>query len=158
MLLFIILMIICNSFVVSLYNFKGYAYAHKENPKNITVQSEWELNGASFKTPTVIKYEDGSSYTKVKSWGFPALAEKPEKKKKKISSKSKPIELFKLHLVESLKEKPFLPKDLNFKNVIRDYLKKIGDHVKGSIDRHWKKTVDFYKNVLIVLTVRINLF
>ncbi|CAB5380776.1 unnamed protein product [Rhizophagus irregularis] len=68
--------------------FSGYAYAHKENPKNITVQSEWETTGASFKTPTVIK----------------------------------------------------------------DYLKKLGDHIKESLERHWRN-VDFYKHVLIVLTV-----
>ncbi|RGB33504.1 hypothetical protein C1646_704289, partial [Rhizophagus diaphanus] len=130
--------------------FSGYAYAHKENPKNITVQSEWETTGASFKTPTVIKYED-DSYTKISSWGFPALAEKPVKKKKTKTS-SKPIELFKLHLVKSLVKKPFLPKDLNYKNVIRDYLKKLSDHIKESLDRHWRN-LDFYKHVLIVLTV-----
>ncbi|GES97267.1 hypothetical protein GLOIN_2v1881619 [Rhizophagus clarus] len=131
--------------------FSGYAYAHKETPKNITVQSEWDKAAGFFKTPTVIMYEN-DSYDKVKSWGFPALAEKPGKKNK-LKQSSKPIELFKLHLVKSLKEKPFLPKDLNYKNVIRDYMRKLGDHVKESIDRHWKNTVDFYKNVLIVLTV-----
>ncbi|GBC02581.1 hypothetical protein RclHR1_00470011 [Rhizophagus clarus] len=127
----------------------GYAFAHKEIPQNIIVQSDWGVIN-SFKVPTVIQYED-DSYTKVKSWGFPALAEKPTSQNKAKNS-SKPIELFKLHLVESLKEKPFLPKGLNFKDVIRDFMKELGDHIEESLNRHWK-SIDFYKNVLIVLTV-----
>ena len=66
--------------------------------------------------------------------------------------------MFKLHLLESSKEdeKPFLPDGLDYRNVITDYLKQLGDHIKEDLYRHWK--VDFYKNVLIVLTVRNNFF
>ena len=139
-----------------MYKFKGYAYAHKESPKCITVPSDWNGGIHSFKTPlTVIKYKD-SSYEKVESWGFPALTEKPNKKKKKNSSSSTstPIaELFKLHLLKEY-EKPFLPKRLGFKKAITDYLRELGEHLKETLKSHWE-LLDFYKNVLIVFTVRI---
>jgi hypothetical protein len=102
-----------------------------------------------YKTPTVIKYDE--NYSTVKSWGFPALAEKPSNKKKN-SDKSKPIELFKLHLIKELNDKPFLPEGLDFKKVITDYLKKLAEMVKNSCISHWI-SLDFYRQVSIILTV-----
>ncbi|GES97263.1 hypothetical protein GLOIN_2v1783295 [Rhizophagus clarus] len=145
-------------------NFSGYAYAHKSNPEEIIVRSDWENFGARFKTPTIIKYKD-DSYTTIKSWGYPALIEKPKKKKKSSSAEPngtdsdikrtfKPIELFKLHLLESLKEKekPFLPDGLDFKNIVKDFMKELSDDIREILIRHWQN-LDFYNNVLVVLTV-----
>ena len=133
---------------------KGYAYAHVSTPTDIIVQNNWQGSMSSFKTPTVIKYKD-ETYTTVDSWGYPAWVEKP--RRKPSSTPSKPIvELFKLHLLgESLEEKdrPFLPDGLDFRNVIRDYLKKLCESLKESLETTWLN-LDFYKKVLIVLTVR----
>ncbi|RIA82050.1 hypothetical protein C1645_744051 [Glomus cerebriforme] len=130
--------------------YSGYAYAHKSNPRDIIVQDNWdELEGGHYKTPTVIKYDE--SYTIVKSWGFPALAEKPSNKKKS-SHLSKPIELFKLHLLKDLSNgKPFLPEGLDFKQVITDYLKNLCEMIKSDAS-HWQY-LDFYNQVLIILTI-----
>ncbi|CAB5381308.1 unnamed protein product [Rhizophagus irregularis] len=131
--------------------YSGYACAHKSNPEDIIVQEDWNELEPHYKTPTVIKYED-ESYTIVKSWGFPALAEKPSNKKK-ISDPSKPIELFKLHLIKELSnEKPFLPEGLDFKKVITDYLKKLVEMIKNSCARNWQN-LDFYRQVLVILTI-----
>ncbi|PKC65699.1 hypothetical protein RhiirA1_536136 [Rhizophagus irregularis] len=144
-------------------NFSGYAYAHKSLPEEIIFRNDWEKFGGRFKTPTVIEYKD-DSYTTIKSWGYLALIEKPKKKKKSSSSESdgssdtkrtfKPIELFKLHSLESLKEKekPFLPDGLDFKNIVKDFMKELGDDIKENLIRHWQN-LDFHNNVLIVLTV-----
>ncbi|RIA78874.1 hypothetical protein C1645_882964 [Glomus cerebriforme] len=136
--------------------FSGYAYAHKENPKEIIVKDDWKPYIGRFKTPTVIKYED-DKYTTVKSWGFPALAKKPKKKKKLKDSpvsSSKPIELFKLHFLESLEgEKPFLPDGLDYRKVVTDFMRELSKDLKNSLNRNWNSRLDFYSNVKIVLTV-----
>lgn len=64
--------------------------------------------------------------------------------------------MFKLHSLESLKEKekPFLPDGLDFKNIVKDFMKELGDDIKENLTRHWQN-LDFHNNVLIVLTVRI---
>ncbi len=124
----------------------------------ITVQNNWKEYEGRLKTPTVIKYKD-ETYTSVESWGFPALAEKPKKKRLMSSfpssktSSSKPIELFKLHLLDSLEEKPFLPSGLDFRKVIKDYMKKLCETIIESLDNHWLN-LDLHSNILIVLTVR----
>jgi hypothetical protein len=124
---------------------KGFAFAHKENPNNIIAQDYWKKHEGWFKTPTVIKYDD--SYETVLSWGISALAEKPRRRSFQVSSK--PIELFKLHLLD---EKPFLPDELDYRKVIKDYLENLGKDVKKRIENHWME-LDFYKQVTIVLTV-----
>ncbi|CAB5126864.1 unnamed protein product [Rhizophagus irregularis] len=122
----------------------GYAYANKSNPGEITVENKWD-GFKSYKTPTIIKYDE--SYSSIISWGFSALPEKP--KKRRNVNQSKPIELFKLFL---FKEKSFLPDNLNYKKVISDYLNKLSEMIKGRVSTHWP-SLDFYNQVLIVLTV-----
>ncbi|CAB5381347.1 unnamed protein product [Rhizophagus irregularis] len=126
--------------------FSGYAYAHKSNPKEITVESKWG-GTLDFKTPTIIKYED-ESYSTIKSWGFDAFPEKPSKRRKNVD-KSRPVELFKLFL---LNEKPPFPDTLDYRKVISDYLRKLGEMIKEKVDVHWHG-LDFYNKVLIVLMI-----
>ncbi|GES97262.1 hypothetical protein GLOIN_2v1783294 [Rhizophagus clarus] len=138
--------------------YSGYAYAHKSKPDEIIVQDGWKDYESHFKTPTVVKYND--NYSDVKLWGYSALAEKPKQKKRLFSSSkipkssSTPIELFKLHLLKSIKEseKPILPRKLNYKIVIRDFMKKLGNDVKESLKKRWLN-LDFERNVLYILTV-----
>ncbi|CAB5380780.1 unnamed protein product [Rhizophagus irregularis] len=139
--------------------YSGYAYAHKEEPDEIIVQDSWKEYEARFKTPTVIKYND--NYSVIKLWGYPALTERSKIKKARLFSSSKlpkstsiPIELFKLHLLKSIKEseKPILPRKLNYKNVIRDFMKQLGDDVKTNLKKAWQN-LDLEKNVLYILTV-----
>ncbi|CAG8550558.1 13090_t:CDS:2 [Acaulospora morrowiae] len=133
--------------------YSGFAYAHKSNPGEIIVQDYWKDFSGYFKTPTVIKYDD--SYTMVESWGLPALAKKPISRRQPLQPSSKPIELFKLHLLgRSLrdKDKPTLPDGLDYKRVIKDYLEKLRFDVEKNVKNHWS-TLDFYKQVAIVMTV-----
>ncbi|GES97236.1 hypothetical protein GLOIN_2v1678685 [Rhizophagus clarus] len=126
--------------------FSGYAYAHKSNPKEITVEKNWG-SSLDFKTPTIIKYED-ESYSTIKSWGFDALPERPSRRRRNVD-KSRPVELFKLFL---LGEKPFFPDKLDYRKVISDYLKELGEMIKKKVDGHWQN-LDFYSKVLIVLMI-----
>jgi hypothetical protein len=60
----------------------------------------------------------------------------------------KPIDLFKLYLLkEPLMDLP----ELDYKKVIIDYLKKLGEKIKVNVNGTWE--VDFNSQVLIVLTV-----
>ncbi|CAB4375358.1 actin-like ATPase domain-containing protein [Rhizophagus irregularis] len=126
--------------------FSGYAYAHKSNPKEITVESKWG-GTLDFKTPTIIKYED-ESYSTINSWGFDAFPEKPSRRRKNVD-KSRPVELFKLFL---LNEKPPFPDTLDYRKAISDYLRKLGEMIKEKVDVHWHG-LDFYNKVLIVLMI-----
>ena len=64
---------------------------------------------------------------------------------------AKPIDLFKLFLLkEPSMELPEMP--IDYKIVIKDYLKQLGEMIKGKINNHWQ-SLDFYSQVLIVLTV-----
>jgi len=51
------------------------------------------------------------------------------------------------------KDRPFLPNGLDFRNVIRDYLKKLCESLKENLETTWPN-LDFYEKILIVLTVR----
>ncbi len=104
------------------------------------------------KTPTVIKYKD-ESYTTIDSWGYPALIERPKRRTTSSTSSKLIIELFKLHLLLEEMDRPFLPNGLDFRNVIRDYLKKLYESIKESLNI-WSH-LDLHKNILIVLPVRI---
>jgi hypothetical protein len=88
------------------------------------------------------------------SWGYPALAEKPNRRKK--TSDIKPVERFKLHLGD-MENKPYLPEGLDFKTAITDYLREMGEVIKETVNTSWKN-VDFFKNVLIIMTVYIFIF
>jgi hypothetical protein len=81
------------------------------------------------------------------------LAEKPNKDS--LQASSKPVELFKLHLLENElgDERPFLPDGLDYKKVIKDYLENLGMDIKKIIETHWSGSVDFHDQVKIVLTV-----
>ncbi|RIA83021.1 hypothetical protein C1645_880737 [Glomus cerebriforme] len=114
----------------------GFAYAHKKIP-NIIVHSEWQEYYGRFKIPTILLYDD--EYKNVQSWGFSALKENIYKK---------PVELFKSHLGK-VSKKSSLPNGLNYKKAITDYLHEIGKVVKQTMN----DSIDFYNQVLIVLTV-----
>ncbi len=108
---------------------------------------------SAFKTPTIIGYKD-ETCTSIESWGY-HLMEKP--RRKIVPSPPKPIiELFKLYLLRELEEKhrPILPNGLDFRNVIRDYLKKLCEDLEDILKTTWIY-LDLFKNTLIVLTVRI---
>ncbi|EXX59371.1 hypothetical protein RirG_189710 [Rhizophagus irregularis DAOM 197198w] len=117
----------------------GFAYAHKRI-KTIIVHSEWQEYYGLYKIPTILLYDD--KYEKVQSWGFNAL-------KENIDNNKKPIELFKLYL-SRMKNKPFLPNGFDYKKAIIDYLHEMGEIIKHVIINDW---IDFYNQVLIVLTV-----
>ena len=107
----------------NILNRLGFSLTHKSNPDDITTQNYWKKREYWFKTPTVIKYDE--SFENVISWGLSALAEKP--KKDSFQASSKPVELFKLHLLGSElgDDRPFLPDKLDYKKVIKDYLKEL---------------------------------
>ncbi|CAG8593942.1 12166_t:CDS:2 [Funneliformis caledonium] len=129
--------------------FSGFAYAHKSNPKEIIAHDDWQDFTGRFKTPTVIKYDESFN---LKYWGFPALAERPSRKR--TSCKVKPVERFKLHLgkMENNKSPPQLPKGLDFKKAITDYLREMGKVLKETLKIRWSK-LEFYSQVLIVMTI-----
>jgi hypothetical protein len=53
------------------------------------------------------------------------------------------------------KNKPPLPKGLNYETAIADYLREMGKLMKDAIKTRWQN-IDFFKQVLIIMTV--NLF
>ncbi|PKC13941.1 actin-like ATPase domain-containing protein [Rhizophagus irregularis] len=124
--------------------YSGFACAHKNSPKEIYVQ---DFEG-SFKTPTVLKYDN--DFYKVISWGIPALAERTNRRKNNADD-SKPVELFKLHL-GNIKENPYLPGGLDYKKAITDYLHEIGEMMKAYLKKTYK-SLDFFDQVLVILTV-----
>lgn len=66
-------------------------------------------------------------YQEVVEWGYPALAKRPQRKGRNKNVAYRPVELFKLHLGEMPdSEKPPLPKLLDYKKAITDYLKVMG--------------------------------
>ncbi|CAG8668257.1 16080_t:CDS:2 [Gigaspora rosea] len=89
----------------------------------------------------VIKYTD-NNYDTVKLWGYPALAQRP-RKRKDGDIDSRPIEHFKLHLGDLPENlKPALP--ISETRVITDYF--------HTVERAWP-SVDFLNQVLLVITV-----
>src|SRR3954471_8083716 len=132
---------------IYIFYFKGFAYAHKNNQREIYSHSDWQEYNGRFKTPTALMYDGG--YRNVLSWGFPVLAERPSRERI-TSDKKKPVELFKLHLSNS-QNKPTLPNGLGYRKVIADYLREMGKVIRQTITGHWK--VDFDTQVLIILPV-----
>jgi hypothetical protein len=101
------------------------------------------------KVPTILLYDD--KYKNVQSWGFKALDEFQSRKVERThgngKSEGKLVELYEI-LLGKMENEPPLPCE----KAITDYLHKLGKAVKEEIFRHWE-SIDFYKNVLIVLTV-----
>ncbi|CAB4459731.1 unnamed protein product [Rhizophagus irregularis] len=140
--------------------FSGFAYAYKSTPSKIFIHKKWQNYIGYFKTPTVLKYNGSFN---AMDWGYSALAEQPEKqnnKKKKKNKKKQSItthiaERFKLHLCKMEnkdKDKIYLPKGLNFKTAITDYLRKMGEVMKETLNDSGTE-VDFFKQVLLIMTV-----
>ncbi|CAB4434630.1 unnamed protein product [Rhizophagus irregularis] len=126
--------------------YSGFAYTHtKSKDKEIFTHTDWQEYAGRFKTPSVLLYDD--DLKSVQSWGFSALAKRP--KRKKVIDK-KPVELFKLHLGK-MTNKPSLPKGLDHKRAITDYLHEFGKVVKNKIDDCWK--VNFFTQVLLIFTI-----
>ncbi|CAB5390996.1 unnamed protein product [Rhizophagus irregularis] len=125
--------------------YSGFAYTHiKNKEKEIFTHTDWQDYAGRFKTPTVLLYDDGLK--SVQSWGFSALPKRPKRKKEKAI----PVELFKLHL-GNMTNKPSLPKGLDYKRAITDYLHEFGKIVKDKINDCWK--VDFFTQVLLIFTI-----
>ncbi|CAG8599253.1 6356_t:CDS:2, partial [Scutellospora calospora] len=126
----------------------GFAYANKSNPEVITNDTWPEIAGV-LKTNTVLKYDQ--TLKTVEAWGLPALAQRPSRRAERNST-SKPVELFKLHLGSMPdKEKPSLPKGLDFKKAITDYLRELG-LIKETVETRWPN-VNFMEQVLLIMTV-----
>ncbi|CAB5381573.1 unnamed protein product [Rhizophagus irregularis] len=131
--------------------YSGFAYVHKENPDNIETNHTWPGREGVFKTPTALLYNE--TYTQVKSWGDLALEEEPEYMVDDSEERSRPIELFKLH-ISDLKDnqKPWLPSQLNYKKAIEDYLTQMQILIKSTLERRWP-AIRFPQQVGFVLTI-----
>src|SRR5437016_5636650 len=111
------------------------------NPDEITAHNDWNLYSGHYKTPTVLKYDDKLNLL---SWGSPALAERPNRKKNK-SVGTNPAEKFKLHLGK-MENKPPLPRGLNYKTAISHYLKEMGNLIRVTLRTRWPD-LDFFQQV-----------
>ncbi|CAB5192632.1 unnamed protein product [Rhizophagus irregularis] len=129
--------------------YSGFSYCHVADSENITTNDQWPENFGNLKTNTVLQYD--YEYDRVESWGLPALAKRPSRRKNE--NRKRPVELFKLHL-SNLSEnlKPHLPNELDYKKAITDYLHEIGKFIKETIELRFQG-IDFHKHVLLVLTV-----
>ena len=79
------------------------------------------------KNNTVLQYD--SSYKNVTAWGYKAMAQEPSKRRHMSEREyiPKPVEYFKLLLEPSFKrsDKIRIPKNLDYRKAIADYLKEI---------------------------------
>ncbi|PKY37992.1 hypothetical protein RhiirA4_500118 [Rhizophagus irregularis] len=124
--------------------YSGFSYCHVADSENITTNDQWPENFGNLKTNTVLQYD--SEYDKVESWGLPALAKRPNRRKNE--NRKRPVELFKLHLGNlSDHLKPKLP--IDYKKAISDYLGEIGKRIKETITTSWPNCGD----ILLVLTI-----
>ncbi|CAG8565337.1 3344_t:CDS:2 [Gigaspora margarita] len=124
--------------------FSGFAYAHKRSlVPEIELNTRWPGPGKERKkTNTVLLYDN--SCKEVLKWGEQALIYGQKKNKKSIKESGSPqnphvIERFKLHLDDKLSTygKPRLPQNLNYKRAIIDYLKKMKEVIKNTLDKRW---------------------
>ncbi|CAB5390954.1 unnamed protein product [Rhizophagus irregularis] len=136
--------------------FSGFAHAYKSNPSKIIVHKNWQNSIGYLKTPTILKYDESSN---VMAWGYSALAEpeksskkKKKKNKKKQHTKTKLAERFKLHMCKMGDKEIYLPKGLKCKTAITDYLREMGKVMKDTL-KNSVPNLDFYKQVLIIMTV-----
>ncbi|CAG8467941.1 10339_t:CDS:2 [Ambispora leptoticha] len=111
----------------------GFAYSHTET-HDITVHKTFPGHTAP-KTNTVLKYDNN---WKVIHWGNQALVKTQSRRKKANLSNSHPVELFKLHLLDIDEgNKPYLPKELDYKTVITDFLTKMQQLVFETLLLRW---------------------
>ncbi|GBC08153.1 hypothetical protein RclHR1_07930010 [Rhizophagus clarus] len=131
--------------------YSGFAFVHKENPENIETNHTWPGREGVFKTPTALLYNE--TYTEVKSWGDLALEEEPDYMLDDSEERSRPVELFKLH-ISDLKnnQKPWLPTQLGYKKAIEDYLSQMQKLIKSTIERRWP-TIRFPQQIGLILTI-----
>ncbi|KAF0562331.1 hsp70 family protein [Gigaspora margarita] len=124
--------------------FSGFAYAHKRSlVPEIELNTRWPGPGKEReKTNTVLLYDN--SCKEVLKWGEQALIYGQKKNKKSIKESGSPqnphvIERFKLHLDDKLSTdgKPRLAQNLNYKRAIIDYLKKMKEVIKNTLDKRW---------------------
>jgi hypothetical protein len=103
------------------------------------------------KIPTTLEYNE--TYTQVVIWGDLALYEKLDDTVDDLNKRSRPIELFKLHL-SNLREdqKPWLPPQLNYRKAIVDYLTQMQIWIKSTLERRWP-TISFPQQVGLILTI-----
>ncbi|CAB5192636.1 hypothetical protein RhiirA5_506095 [Rhizophagus irregularis] len=129
--------------------YSGFSYCHISSPESMVTNVEWLSDPGKLKTNTVLKYDN--SYINVESWGYSALVKRPSRRMQN-RNKTKPVELFKLHLGNLSEDlKPPLPKGFDYKMAITDYLREIGKVIREKITQHWN--IDFYEQALLVLTV-----
>ncbi|PKY19004.1 hypothetical protein RhiirB3_468915, partial [Rhizophagus irregularis] len=125
---------------------QGFTYCHISDEKNPVTNAQWTDNIGQLKTNTALQYDE--NYVDVESWGHPALSKRPKRKKE---NKTRPAELFKLHLGKLADNlKPELPVD--YKKAIADYLQEIGKIIKEEVMSTWHG-INFFENVLIIITV-----
>ncbi|CAG8608574.1 2691_t:CDS:2 [Funneliformis caledonium] len=126
--------------------FSGFAYCHISDTNDICTNDKWPGEVGQLKTNTVLQYD--SSFTNVEQWGNPALSKRPSRRNR---NKSKPVELFKLHLGNLQEDlRPKLP--VNYKKAITDYLREFGKLINVTINERWTG-INFTENVLLVFTV-----
>ncbi|CAG8822883.1 6458_t:CDS:2, partial [Gigaspora margarita] len=142
----------------------SFAYSNINDPYGIITNDTWPGTTGVLKTNTALRYNQ--FFNEVEEWGLPALVQKPSRRAKRQTITSKTVELFKLHLANiPEKEKPMLPKGLDYKNAINDYLReieilvlklnvflKIGKLSYETIVNRWPN-VNFMEQVLIIMTV-----
>ncbi|GES97300.1 hypothetical protein GLOIN_2v1732694 [Rhizophagus clarus] len=128
--------------------YSSFAYANVYDPSEIFVNDHWPDCVGHVKNPTVLKYDESFN---LMSWGYPALSQRPNRRKRNIGLK--PVENFLLYLSKT-ENKPRLPEGLDYKTAITDYLREMSNLVKESLRVCWPD-FDFYKNVLIIIQVSI---
>ncbi|CAB5392439.1 unnamed protein product [Rhizophagus irregularis] len=139
-----------------------FAYSHKSNSlSDIVTNDIWPQQGQRgvFKTNTILFYN--SQTWNVVGWGSSAITRQEKKKKKKTDNNGLPtgepptlsVSLFKLFLGNAREQdKPILPQGLSYRQCVIDYLAEMTKLIKTTIATRWPG-INFYKNVLIVLTV-----
>ncbi|CAB4381731.1 unnamed protein product [Rhizophagus irregularis] len=132
--------------------YSGFSYCHVKEKGNVCSNDIW--HGGEYhqlKTNTVLQYDDECN--NVKLWGAPAMVKKQNRRNRRQNNEENGrVELFLLHLSDSLAEelKPKLPVD--YKKAITDYLREIGEVIKDTIKARWP-LFDYFKNVLLVIAV-----
>ncbi|GBB87968.1 hypothetical protein RclHR1_14480001 [Rhizophagus clarus] len=133
--------------------YSGFAYCHVNEKNHIISNDSWPETIGPFKINTALQYD--KMYKNVKSWGYSALVKKPKKPKSKYeqnSDNNKLVEPFKLLLDEPEQKLP-----VDYQKAITDYLGEIGKLIKETVETRWPR-LDYFENVLLVLTVPIEFY
>src|SRR5581483_3560549 len=87
--------------------YSGFSYCYVRSDQKIITNDHWPGVFGPLKTNTVLQYDE--NYEEVISWGLSALSQR-SRRRNKYNNKTKPVELFKLHLGNlSAELKPELP-------------------------------------------------